>query len=264
MKFVKTKNNETINNYRVKLYSKLVAPVDAMWEQLYIGSSQHFLIENNSVEIGYCCIDGEKNLKQIFLLNDFNYLMINTIKHLIDEELIISASLSSNEPISFNACLFHSKSLKTNTFCFEYADCSLKNEPEMHLKHVTKEDIPDVKTFFKNQIGFDDTFGYTENLVQRKELYLVKENDTLIATSECRISESQLEIADLGIIVNKEHQGKGIGTQLLKQQAIRAQKVNRKPICSTTLDNIASKKAIERAGFYCSNIIFDISFANKN
>lgn len=264
MKFVKTENNETINNFRVKLYSKLVAPIDAMWEQLYIGSSQHFLIVNNSGTIGYCSIDSEKSLKQIFLLGDFNYLMSNTIKRLIDEELIISASLSSNEPNSFNACLFHSNSVKTNTFCFEYSDRPVENKPEMNVKCVTQEDISDIKAFFKNQIEFDDTFGYTENLVQRKELYLVKEDDTIIATSECRMSDSQKKIADVGIIVNKEFQGKGIATQILKQQAKRAQKVNRKPICSTTLDNTASKRAIEKAGFYCSNIIFDISFTNKN
>lgn len=264
MNFTKTENNENINKYRTELYTKLVAPIDAMWEQLYIGSSQHYLIDNDSYTIGYCCIDDEKILRQIFLIDDFNYQMSNTIKTLIEKELITTASLSSNEPISFNACLFHSNSVKTNTFCFEYSNRPVGNEPEMNVKCVTQEDISDVKAFFKNQIGFDDTFGYTENLVQRKELYLVKEDDTIIATSECRMSDSQKEIADVGIIVNKKFQGKGIATQILKQQAQRAQKVNRKPICSTTLDNIASKRAIEKAGFYCSNIIFDISFVNKN
>ena len=259
MNFTKTENNENINKYRAELYTKLVAPIDAMWEQLYIGSSQHYLIDNDSNTIGYCSIDDEKSLKQIFLIDDFNYQMSNTIKSLIDKELITSASLSSNEPVSFNACLLHSNAIKTNTICFEYSDRPVGNEPEMNVKCVSQGDISDVKAFFKNQIGFDDTFGYTENLVQRKELYLVREDDTIIATSECRISDSQQEIADIGIIVNKEYQGKGIATKILKQQAKRAQKVNRKPICSTTKDNIASKKAIEKAGFYCSNIIFDIS-----
>ncbi len=263
MNFTKTENNENINKYRVELYTKLVAPIDAMWEQLHIGSSQHYLIDNDSNPIGYCCIDDEKNLKQIFIIDDFNYLMSNTIKTLIEKELITSASLSSNELVSFNACLFHSNSVKTNTFCFEYRDRPIGNETEMNVQHVSQEDISDVKAFFKNQIGFDDTFGYTENLVQRKELYLVKEDNTIIATSECRISDSQHEIADVGIIVNKAFQGKGIATRILKQQAKRAQKINRKPICSTTLGNIASRRAIEKAGFYCSNIIFDISFANK-
>ena len=46
----------------------------------------------------------------------------------------------------------------------------------------------------------DDTFGYTENLVARKVIFMVKESDVIIATRECRMSDTQPEIADLGII----------------------------------------------------------------
>ncbi|WP_250629684.1 GNAT family N-acetyltransferase [Aureibaculum algae] len=130
----------------------------------------------------------------------------------------------------------------------------------MNIELVSPNDITTIKTFLKEQVGMDDTFGYTENLVSRKEIFMIKESDVIIATSECRMSDSQPEIADLGIIVNKNYQGKGIATQIMKMQVNRVLKSGRKPICSTTLDNIASKKAIEKSGFYCSNIIFDIAF----
>ncbi len=260
MKFSQIDNNETIAQLRVRLYKKLRSPIDAMWEQLYIASAQHYTIEKDSKTIGFCCIDEVKSLKQIFLIDDCTYLMIPTIKALIGEDLICKASVSSNEPFSFNACLFYSKSMQTNTFCFEYSNRTLENGTDLPIVPVAEKDIPAVKAFFNNQIGFDDTFRYTENLVQRKELYFVKEGDSIVATSECRWSDSQVEFADLGVIVNKDYQGKGIATQVLKQQIKRVLKANRKPICSTTLDNVASKKAIEKAGFHCSNIIFDINF----
>ena len=77
------------------------------------------------------------------------------------------------------------------------------------MEAVSPEDIPATKTFLKDQIGFDDSFGYTENLVKRKEIFLLKEDDKIIATSECRLSDSQPEVADLGIIVNRDYQGNG-------------------------------------------------------
>jgi len=89
---------------------------------------------------------------------------------------------------------------------------------------------------------------------------MLKESETIVATSECRMSDSQPEIADLGIIVNRDFQGRGLATRIMKIQVNRVLKLGRKPICSTTLDNIASRKAIEKSGFYCSNIIFDINF----
>jgi predicted acetyltransferase len=264
MNFKKTENTETINSLRSKLYQKLTAPIDAMWEQLYIASSQHYLIENNNKTIGFCCINDEKCLLQIFLLEEYNSKMENVITTLIDSELITSASLSSNEPISFNTCLSLSKSIKVNTFCFEHTGNTIDIDSTLNVELVTSEDIPSVKAFLKEQVGMDDTFGYTKNLVARKEIYMVKEADKLVATSECRMSNSQPEIADLGIIVNSGFRKKGIATQIMQMQVNRVLKVKRKPICSTTLENVAARKAIEKSGFYCTNIIFDILFYVNN
>jgi predicted acetyltransferase len=261
MNFIKTDITELINNYRSQLYQSLKAPIDAMWEQLYIGSSQHYLIEENDT-FGYCCINEEGCLTQIFLTKDYLWSMDKVIKELILNGLIKSAHLSSNEPVAFNSCLFHSKSVKTNTFCFEHLNNEVEVDENLSLELVTTDDTPSVKLFLKEQVGMNDTFGYTENLVARREIFMLKEAETIMATSECRMSDSQPEIADLGIIVNQSFQGKGLATQIMKMQVNRVLKSGRKPICSTTLDNIASRKAIERSGFYCSNIIFDISFTD--
>ena len=106
----------------------------------------------------------------------------------------------------------------------------------------------------------NDTLGYTENLVSRNEIFVVRDADVIIATSECRLSDSQPDIADLGIIVNRDFQRKGIATQVMQMLVTRILKANRMQICSTTMDNVAARKVIEKSGFYCSNVIFNISF----
>ncbi len=263
MKFIKTEITDTINGLRSQLYQELTAPIDAMWEILYIASSQHYLIEENNRTIGYCCINEDKCLTQIFIIKDYLSLMVKVIKELISTDIIKSASLSSNEPVAFNSCLFHSKSVKTNTFCFEHLNQKIEVDTNLNIELVTMDDIPSIKVFLKEQVGMDDTFGYTENLVARKEIFMLKKSDTIVATSECRMSDSQPETADLGIIVNRDFQDKGLATQIMKMQVNRVLAAGRKPICSTTLDNIASRKAIEKSGFYCSNIIFDINFKDE-
>ena len=250
MKFTKTDITDTINSLRSQLYQELTAPIDAMWEILYIGSSQHYLIEDDNRTIGYCCINEEKCLTQIFIIKDYLALMEKVIKELISTDIIKSASLSSNEPVAFNSCLFHSKSVKTNTFCFEHLNQKIEVDTNINIELVATDDIPSVKEFLKEQVDMDDTFGYTENLVARKEIFMLKESNIIIATTECRMSDSQPEIADLGIIVNRDFQGKGLATQIMKMQVNRVLEAGRKPICSTTLDNIASRKAIEKSGFY--------------
>ncbi len=260
MKFIKTDITETVNDLRHQLYQELTAPIDAMWELLYINSAQHYFIEHANENMGYCCIDNKGSLLQLFLLDDCKVEMLEVIKTLLELKLINSASLSSNEPIAFNACLSLSKSIKTNTFCFQYSNNDIIDDSSLNIELVKEKDIPQIKAFLKAQVNMDDTFGYTENLVKRKEIFMVKESGIIIATSECRISDTQKKIADLGIIVNRDYQGKGIATQVFKAQVKRVLASNRKPICSTTLDNIASRKVIEKSGFYCSNIIFDFNF----
>ncbi|MRT94381.1 GNAT family N-acetyltransferase [Ancylomarina sp. 16SWW S1-10-2] len=262
MKFIKTDITDTIKGLRLKLYQKLTAPIDAMWEMLYIGPSQHYLIQNDNITLGYCCISKAGCLIQIFLEDDYLSQMDKVVGKLIKGELIRSACLSSNEPVSFAACLYHSKSINANTFCFEHLNKTIEVNSNLKIELVTSEYIPAIKAFMKEQIGLDDTFGYTENLVSRKEIFMLRESGVIIATSECRISNSQPEIADIGIIVSLDYQGKGIATQLMQIQTNRVIEMGRKPICSTTLNNIASRKAIENSGFYCSNIIFDISFTH--
>ena len=38
------------------------------------------------------------------------------------KKVITSASISSNEPVSFYTCLSLSKGIETNTFCFEHTN----------------------------------------------------------------------------------------------------------------------------------------------
>lgn len=260
MNFTKVDQAEAIEDLRSQLYQKLTAPIDAMWELLYIASSQHHLIVKDDHTLGYCCINDQGSLLQLFLLPEYNSLMNQVIAELIKSELITTASLSSNEPISFNACLSLSKRIEVNTYCYEHLNAPRNIEPSLKLELVTTQAISAIKAFLKEQLGMDDTFGYTENLVSRKEIFMLRQSNTVVATSECRMSDSQPSIADLGIVVNRDFQGKGIATQVLQMQVNRVLKAGRKPICSTTLDNIASQKAIEKAGFYRSNIIFDIHF----
>ncbi len=260
MKFIKTNDQDAITTLRKKLYQRLKSPIDAMWELLYINSSQDYLIINNDDILGYCCIDAEGSLTQIYLEDAQLSKMTPIIEQLIGSSLVKSASLSSNEPTGFNACLSLSQSTEINTFCFEHVNSSIVINNPLPLALGTIDDIPSIKAFYKAHVGMDDTFGYTENLISRKEIFILKEMDIIIATSECRVSDSQSEIADLGIIVHKEHQGKGLATIIMQMQVNKVLKAGRKPICSTTFDNISSRKVIEKSGFFCSNIIFDMKF----
>ncbi|NRB48766.1 MAG: GNAT family N-acetyltransferase [Saprospiraceae bacterium] len=258
MEFIPTQEITEIVNLRKLLYQELTAPIDAMWELLYIASAQAYFLQVGNQRLGYCCIDEKNRLLQLFLLSPFKARAMEIIQTMIDSGLIVGAQLSSSTPTALNACLFHTTNISTHTFCFEHTNESIDFEERLALELVSEEEIPAIKAFLKKEVGMEDTFGYTENLVNRKEIFRAKQGNTIVATSECRLSDTQSEYADLGMIVNQDFRGQGFATEILQWQVNRVLKLGRKPICSTTIDNIASQKAIKKAGFYCSNIIFDI------
>ncbi len=259
MLFKITEDTTLISNYRQQLYKLFTAPIDGMWESRYIANASNYLITIQDITVGYCCINQDNTLLQIYVAPENRKQMRNIISALIDSKLITSVSLSSIEPIAFNASLLLAKKTKENTYCFQYLP-SKKLNNKAHLKQALESDIKAIKTFLLNQIGFVDNIGYTESLIQREALYYIIKDDIIIATGEYRLSPSQPNIVDLGVIVNKEFRKKGVATNILQTLAEQAINDNKTPICSTTLDNIASKKAIENAGFYCSHIIFDMEF----
>ena len=262
MHFTKTESTNIIQPLRHKLYEEFVGPLDGMWEALYIAQSETFLIQVDNNTIGYCCIDADKSLTQIYLEAKHKNLMSETIDNLIKSKHVVSAKLSSIEIVSFNACLLHSKSIESDTINYQYYKSPQQNntEEDIPLRLAEIKDIVTIQSFYNNEIGFDDQFGYVKNLVQRKELYLSEESNSIIATGECRLSESQTMYADVGMAVKQTQRKKGIGANMLIALTKKAQEKNRLPICSTTNDNVASQKAIEKAGFYGSHIIFKISF----
>lgn len=262
MNFIKTTPNTSILQLREALYQEFTAPLDAMWELLHIASSETYLIKNDASTLGYCCIDAERGLNQIYLIASHKYLMNDVVKELISSGLITSAKLSSIEPVSFNACLALAKDIKVDTLNYHHNDQQEQQvaDGRLNLRPITENDLATVKSYLIEQIGFDDTFGYTENLLQRQEMYLIEEAGELIATGECRISDTQPLYADVGMIVKQNQRKKGLGAKVLSELAKLAREKGRSPICSTTLDNIGSQKAIQKAGFYHTGTIFDMSF----
>jgi GNAT superfamily N-acetyltransferase len=270
MKFIKTEPNTTINSYRHKLYDNLVAPIDGMWEALQIGGAQTqtYLIEHECRSIGFCCVDdSDRSLNQIYLEDSMGYLMSSTIEALVNEEVINAATLGTNDPMPFNACLSRAKSVDADTYLYRYVPGQIPkvgNDKALTFCPAEGQNVDELKLFFKSQAGFDDQIGYGENLIERGEIFFFRlkgENTAgkVVATGECRLSDTQPKYADIGVIVNSEHRGKGVGAIVLHEMAKLAISKGRIPICSTTRDNVAAQKAIERSGFCCFHIIYKMS-----
>jgi predicted GNAT family acetyltransferase len=97
--------------------------------------------------------------------------------------------------------------------------------------------------------------------LNREELFVLYDQQTLVAAGECIPSQKQPPYADLGTVVARSYRGRGLGSFLLTQLKNHCYEAGWKPICSCEASNRASKKAIEKAGFMSEQRMVTITFS---
>ena len=263
MKLVKVNDPEEIEYYRQTYYEEILAPIDGMWEMLFYAGAESYLINLDGKSIGYCKIDEAKCLYLVYLEQLHKIEIDQFINELIATKKVSSAKMASSEPLSFNACLSRANSVTLDTFLYQYPNelkPNLKITENQRFVLAASKDKQITLDFFKAHANFDDQFGYTDRLLSRSELYFLYENDKLVATGECRLSDSQPNYADVGMIVNTSERGRGLATLMLNLLVDVGLKKGRKLICSTTHDNPASQIAIYRSGFISMHRIYQMTF----
>ncbi|MEM7573265.1 MAG: GNAT family N-acetyltransferase [Bacteroidota bacterium] len=90
--------------------------------------------------------------------------------------------------------------------------------------------------------------------------YFLEKAGEIIGACEVRASESQPEVADIGMVVGVAYRQQGIGSYLLGQAKQLAWASGRQPICSCEVENIGSRKSIEANGFRSEYQLLSLSF----
>ena len=81
-----------------------------------------------------------------------------------------------------------------------------------------------------------------------------------MGTGEARVSESQPPFVDLGVITVRRHRGRGVAPHVLGRLKQRCYERDLVPICSTTVENAGSRRAIAKAGFVSGHRILEVGF----
>jgi len=133
-----------------------------------------------------------------------------------------------------------------------------KNKINFDLRNATKDDIEfifqlRVQTMKKD---FDNTFGWNEgeqrkraaDEIQNTKIIMVKQKD--IGVIKIIPKSNELHLHQMQIL--PEHQGKGIGTELVRRALDRAEKLNI-PVTLLVLKDVDAKRIYDRLGFYVTD-----------
>jgi predicted acetyltransferase len=159
--------------------------------------------------------------------------------------------IGTNNPICLSIAMHLQQSVKVDSYLF--SDFLSVNHPKQNgvFRFAEMEDQKMLVDFYHQSMGASREWlnGYLANLVKKKEICLLEENDEILGVCEIRKSESDPTVTDLGMVVSPAHRKKGIGTYLLGKAKDIALQRETSPICSCEKDNIGSLKSIQNNGF---------------
>ncbi len=248
----------------------LDAPLDGYWENAVIGLAPHHEIWDNKDLIGYYVLTQEKQLLQLYTTTIAT--TVTALDYLLSDNQVETAVVGTNDPFILAACLRKTDHLElsVNTYLFQDSRTPelLPPIPTATFRLARMDDLDSAINFYnqnneyEDSDAIDDGFGghvqYTKSLIENKQLFLFTNEMTIFGIGECRFSQTQPPFADVGMIVNKQHRRQNIGTTILIHLKQYCYENGRKPICSCDATNFASRKTIEKAGFYNSDRLLNI------
>lgn len=239
----------------------LSAPLDGMWESGFLPLADHYKISLNGTGVGYLVLNDEGYVLQFDAPNHQQAAFASAVEILKPK----GAFVSTVEESYLNAARNHEKNSTVNSLMYsEFVPLKtmLPFDPGSKFSLIAPEGLEIAVRFAHETLGANAEWlrGYYGLLINRGELYGLYTQGNLVATGECRISETQKPYADVGMVVGKEHRGKGIATKILKTLRKQCHKNKLKPICSTEFENKAAQRSIENAGFKNTNKILRIDF----
>lgn len=239
------------------------APLDGMWLCGFLPAASHYLFRADTTEIGYCSINDDNHLLQFYVNDDHaaeaTALLAAMLAGKHGEQLMLEgAFVSTAEPGYLSLCQDNFTKFEVNALMYEYKNGPQTSDDDRGPRPVTNEELSLVIDFVTQDLDFPEDWlrQYFSNLIQRRELFGYWLNDELAGTGENRKFEDvQKGYTELGVIVGKQHQRKGLATSILREMARDAIANDLQPICSTERENIGAQKAITNAGFIPRNRI---------
>ncbi len=244
-------------------YEHLIAPMDDMWEES-IGTSNYYRIVFDFTDAGYFCLDNNNTLLLLFIKDEFIDKSKDLMQHIMDGYTIKEGFVSTIDTRSLPLFLDLNNEIHTHTFLYKdiYHVDRINPIEGLEIETAITTDIQKIIEYHENCVDISGSWleAYCINLINKRQLFLFLINNEIIGSGEIRASESQKGYAHLGVTVAKEYRRKGLASYILSYLKKDCYKQDMIPICSTSINNIGSQKAIHNSGFFAHHRILKVKF----
>ncbi len=258
---VATATTHALQALKQEHLTSLAAPLDGMW-QSFADMADQFEIREDDMFVGFCAVNSDRQLLQFFCQGSVNPQ--GAYAHIVKTLDVAGAVVPTCDPSAMALAMDHQKAVSVNALMYHHpgaADTAFFPDGAT-LAVLNAEDLESAVAFAHQTLGASEDWlnAYFDGLIGRGELFGLWQGGTLIATGECRASDVQTAISDVGMVVGTDYRQQGVANNMLRAMVREATRRGHTAICSTETGNVAAQKAIRRAGFICYHRILDVRF----
>ena len=232
---------------RAMYLDQLPEPQELFVENL-VTAGTCWSVRRDDHEIGYAVTDGDETLVELHVFE-------REVRHLVEacDALIENCGVRLILAKSFDATLLFvafSRSCQIRTAGMLYrviADPTFKDDARVSIRAAKRDDVA---SLLRLGADFFDGPAEIEGYIRSDGLMIheTREGVALGAGVMKRVVADRNDV-DIGMVVHPDHRRRGHGAYIIAHLKAQCLARGLRPICGCSVDNVASQRTLERAGF---------------
>ncbi|MBN1951026.1 MAG: GNAT family N-acetyltransferase [Bacteroidales bacterium] len=242
-----TSAGRDLHHLRRERFYKLPEPQELFLE-LMVRSSTAYIIFVEDEEAGYCYRGNEDDLTELHIHTPFLPLGGQ-----------IFSSVLKNLDIKYIWCQTFDRNMAAlcteKNFTYEVVGCHYRERlpgREIDLPgsiEVRPAAVADLEKILEKDDSFFESREEAEMIFNQEHLLYFHQKEEFIGCGTVMQVFGDSRVYDIGMLVSPEHRQKGYGAAIISYLASYCESRGWRPIAGCAIDNIGSRKTLEKAGF---------------
>ncbi len=243
-----------------KIYLDSMIQDQELYLELIVQKSKYFIIKDGDALAGYFIVFQDRTLVEFYIDQNFIREDTSIFKNIIKSHNIKSVLCKSFDHILLKLSLnfFRTSKIMGHMFRDDIKPRDFSEDSSISVRQAEQTDYPFI---FKLKKEVFDTKDEIIEYIGKKKILIFQKSEKPIGFGIFSRTIEDRNSFDIGVAVSLELRGNGYGSYIIRHLKNLCYKNGWIPTCGCALENTASKKCVEKAGFISKYSL--VHFSNK-
>jgi predicted acetyltransferase len=231
-------------------YLKSLPEFQELFLEIMMDHSQFYTLVKNDETIGYAIKNSEDVLIEFYLKDRYIPGSSEYFKKVIDELSVKKVFCKSFDYLLLNCCLVQNYSYSLVGCMFrDFYETEIIKDDGLSIRHANETDVP---LLLQQTDDLAELYGTAEQLdhfIKNKNVFLFSKQNKLLGCGTIIRTHKNRNFYDIGVWVSSDYRKLGYATQIICYLRDYCISNNWKPTCGCAIENVASRKTLEKSGF---------------